>query len=52
LPPYTLRLHLFEEWTEEQVDALEKYISEFGKIQQPDAAAQASTVDLHKELEG
>jgi hypothetical protein len=38
--------------TEEQVDALEKYISEFGKIQQPDAAAQASTVDLHKELEG
>jgi hypothetical protein len=38
--------------TEEQVAALEKYISEFGKIQQPDAAAQASTVDLHKELGG
>jgi hypothetical protein len=37
--------------TEEQVAELEKYISEFGKIQQPDAAAQASKVDLHEELD-
>jgi hypothetical protein len=38
--------------TAEQVGALEKYITEFGKIQQPDTAAEASKVDLHKELEG
>jgi hypothetical protein len=38
--------------TEQQVEFLEKYISDFGEKQQPDAAAEASTVDLHKELAG
>jgi hypothetical protein len=36
--------------TNQQVEVLEKYISDFGEKQQPDAAAEASTVDLEKEL--
>ena len=38
--------------TEQQVKSLEKYISEFREKQKPDVAAEASTVDLHKELDG
>ena len=37
---------------EQQVGDLEAYISEFREKQEPDAAAEASTVDLHKELDG
>jgi hypothetical protein len=37
---------------EQQVVDLEAYISEFRQKKKPDAAAKASTVDLHKELEG
>jgi hypothetical protein len=38
--------------TEQQVQFLETYISEFREKQKPDAAAEASTVDLHGELDG
>ena len=38
--------------TEQQVEALERYLFAFAEKQQPDAAAEASTVDLNKELEG
>jgi hypothetical protein len=38
--------------TEQQVKFLEEYIFEFREKQKPDAAAEASTVDLHKELAG
>jgi hypothetical protein len=36
--------------TEGQVDDLEKYISEFVEKRNPDAAANASPVDIHEEL--
>jgi predicted PolB exonuclease-like 3'-5' exonuclease len=36
--------------TEEQVDMLEKYISDFVEKQKPDTAADASRVDIHEEL--
>jgi len=38
--------------TEQQVASLEKYVSELGEKQQPDAAAQASKVDVDKVLAG
>ena len=38
--------------TEQQVVALEGYISEFVEKQQPDAAAEASKIDLDKVLAG
>jgi 20S proteasome alpha/beta subunit len=38
--------------TEEQVEFLEKYISEFTERQQPDTAAEASRVDVHRVLAG
>jgi hypothetical protein len=38
--------------TDQQVDFLEKYVSEFREKQEPGAAAEASTVELHKELAG
>jgi len=38
--------------TEQQVGILETYISEFREKQKPETAAEASTVDLHKELAG
>jgi hypothetical protein len=38
--------------TEQQVESLEKYISEFREKQKPDAVAEASAVDPHKELDG
>jgi hypothetical protein len=38
--------------TERQVEILEKYISDFVEKQQPDAAAEASTVDVDKVLAG
>jgi hypothetical protein len=37
--------------TEQQVDDLEKYISDFREKQKPDAAAEASVVNLHEELD-
>jgi hypothetical protein len=36
--------------TEGQVEYLEEYISEFREKQKPDVAAQASSVDLNKEI--
>ena len=36
--------------TKGQVEFLEEYISDFREKQKPEAAAEASTVDLHKEL--
>ena len=36
--------------TDQQVEALEKYISEFREIQRPDAVAKHGVVDLDKEL--
>ncbi len=38
--------------TEQQVEILEKYISDFVEKQRPDAAAEASTVDVDKVLAG
>ncbi len=38
--------------TEQQVASLEKYISEFGEMQKPDIAAEASKVDVDKVLAG
>jgi hypothetical protein len=38
--------------TEGQVADIEKYISQFRERQEPDAAANASTVDVHKALAG
>ena len=37
--------------TEQQVDALESYISKFAPQQEPDVAAKASPIDIHSELE-
>jgi hypothetical protein len=36
--------------TEQQVDDLERYISEFREMQKPDVAAEASSVDLNSQL--
>lgn len=36
--------------TEQQVEYLEKYISDFKERQKPEVAAKASTIDLNKEL--
>jgi hypothetical protein len=38
--------------TEQQVAALEKYISQFVEQQKPDAAAEASKIDVNKVLSG
>jgi hypothetical protein len=38
--------------TEQQVGDLEKYIFDFGEKQKPEAAAEATDIDVHKELAG